>query len=241
MNIRAIVVCSGFADLLAHSLCKWHTGSDRLVVITSSGDKATQDLCASMGVETHVTDIFWENGAHFNKSAAMAECVAKLKLREGADWLLTFDADMVPPKDWRDRLEAMALTPGLLYGSRRYQNPENTKNPVFNPRALMPQHWVIGFFTLFHNSDRALPQMSEPLFDLHWPHAGNYDTAFSFRWRRQDHVLLPLPLIHLGEERANWMGRGKKALLHKKVFSQRPHINSFGHEKMENPPTLLVD
>lgn len=240
MNLRAICVCSGFADLLAHSLSRWHTGCDRLVVVTSKGDKDTQELCRKHNVQTHVTDIFFANGAPFNKAAGMSEAVMKFKLREGADWLLTFDADMVPPENWREILEKYTLIPGMLYGSRRYQNPENAR-PTLDRRRLMPQHWVIGFFTLFHASDRALPPMSDPLFPIHYPHAGNYDTEFSFRWNRQEHIILPLDLIHMGEERANWMGRGKKALLHKQVFAKRPHINQFGHEKMDNPPRLLVD
>lgn len=240
MNLRAIVVCVGYEDLLRHSLHKWHTGCDRLIVVTSKTDPATIALCQSLNVETHVTEIFWQNGAPFNKGAAMSESVMKLKLREGADWLLTFDADMVPPDNWRDILERYTLIPGCLYGSRRYQNHENV-HPILDRRRLMPQHWVIGFFTLFHATDRVLPPMSEPLFPIHYPHAGNYDTEFSFRWNRQEHIILPLDLIHMGEERANWMGRGKKALLHKQVFAKRPHINQFSHEKMANPPRLLVD
>ena len=237
-----IAVCVGYADLLAHSLSLWHQGLDRLIIISDTKDKPTQDLCAKHNVQTHVTEIFYRNDARFNKGAAMAECAARFNLRQETDWFLTFDADMVPPRNWRDILESANLKCGTLYGAWRYQNPENVQTPVLITRRRMPQHWVIGFFTLFHTQDPHLPASQEPLFDLHWPHAGNYDTAFTNRWPRHEQVILQnLPLIHLGEERANWLGRGKKAELHKRVFAKRPHITQFSHERMANPPQLLVD
>ena len=242
MRLQAIVVCVGYADLLSHSLALWHQGLDRLIVISDTKDKATHDLCNAHNVQMHITDIFYSNGARFNKAAAMAEAVLKYNLRAESEWFLTFDADMVPPPNWRDILERADLKCGTLYGAWRYQNPEKVQTPVLLMNRRMPQHWVIGFFSLFHVNDPHLPPVNEPLFDLHWPHAGNYDTAFTNRWPRGDQVILNnLPLIHLGEERANWLGRGRKAELHKRVFSRRPHITIFNHERMANPPQLLVD
>lgn len=242
MKLTGIVVCVGYHDLLAHSLPLWHQGLDRLLVITSGTDKPTQDLCDRHNVQTHVTEIFYQNGARFNKGAAMAEACHKHNLRAECEWFLTFDADMVPPHNWRDMLERADLKCGTLYGAWRYQNPEKVQTPVLLMNRRMPQHWVIGFFSLFHANDPHLPPPNEPLFDLHWPHAGNYDTAFTNRWAKHEQVILNnLHLIHLGEERANWLGRGRKAELHKRVFARRPHITIFGHERMANPPTLLVD
>lgn len=237
-SIRAISVCVHYSDLLAKSLSLWHVGCDRLVIITSSKDAATQELCRKYNVECFVTDVFWENGAKFNKAAAMAQCVLKLKLREGADWLLTFDSDIVPPDNWRGLMETARLNPGKLYGAYRYQQPENVARPVVDYKAKMKQGWVLGFFCAFHNSDRRLPPLKDPLFEIDHPHAGNYDTAFTRRWTAFDQVMLPIPMIHLGEERAHWTGRGKKGELQKEFFAKRRHIEDWQHERMTKPPVI---
>jgi hypothetical protein len=241
MNLRGIVVCVDCSDLLRKSLQRWHVGLDRLVVVTSTRDVKTHALCDRLNVEMHQTDVFYANGASFNKGAAMSEAVLAKRLREGADWLMTFDADIVPPEDWRDKVERAGLQPGNIYGAYRYMAPEDTEDFRVDGRPRMPQGWVIGFFVAFHASDPMLPPADHPLFDIHWPHAGNYDTIFCRRWRRSNQFLLPdLKLIHLGEERQNWTGRfnGKEL---KEVLARRRSNEDWDRERMANPPVLYAD
>jgi len=240
MSLRGITVCVNYSDLLARSIEAWHVGLDRLIVVTSSADKKTQELCKFHNVEMHITDIFYENGASFNKGAALSEAIIVKKLREEhADWILVFDADIVPPTDWRDQLSQYQLTPGVLYGAFRYWVHE-TGRLVVNKYRRMPQGWVLGFFTMFHSSDQHLPKsLMEPVFDICWPHAGNYDTIFCRLWERKDQIILPIPMIHLGEERQNWMGRDKKEDL-KATLSLRKSHEDWMREKMPQPPTLNV-
>lgn len=237
MNLRGICVCVNYSDLLARSLGHWHTGLDRLVIVTAPADHATRDLCAHHNVETHVTDIFYANGARFNKGAALSEAVHAKEFRRHADWLMTFDADIVPPVTWRIDLEKAQLQRGSLYGARRYWVPENSQLLLVDPAHKMPQSWVIGFFSVFHSSDPRLP--TGPLFDLHWPHGGIYDTTFARRWPMPDHKILPIPMIHLGEERTNWMGRDDKARADlREVLSKRRGYEDWEKERMKNPPKI---
>jgi hypothetical protein len=239
MRLTALCCCVNYSDLFAHSISRWHQGCERLLVVTDSKDKDTQQLCQRHNVETHVTDIFYANRAHFNKGAALAEMCLAFGIRQDVDWLMTFDADIVPPADWRDQLDGARITPGRLYGAYRYQQPEDTREPFLDYRKKMPQGWVLGFFTVFHSRDRHLPPPENPLFDLHWPHAGNYDTAFTNRWGKQEQVILAIPMIHLGQERQHWAGRGKQSVLQDQFFRRRPGIEVYDHERLPQPPTLL--
>jgi hypothetical protein len=235
MNVTGLVVCVQYADLLARGFDRWVKGCDRLVVVTAPGDSATLDLCAAHGIAPHVTDVFYQCGAKFNKGAAMAEAAQCSRLRS-ADWILSFDADIVPPETWRRDLEACKPMPGNLYGCWRYQVPENG-NLVFDPARRMPQGWVIGFFTLFHATDPCL-SATGPMFDICWPHAGNYDTEFTRRWPMDRQKMLPLPMIHLGEERQNWTGRGRREELRKILAARGGRPNNWHAERMAVLPHL---
>jgi hypothetical protein len=238
MRIHAVCVCVNYADLLHRSIQRWQVGTERFLVVTSSADKETRDLCRYHNAELHVTDVFYECGAKFNKGAAMSEAVLAHNLRAGADWLLTVDADTVPPHDWRSQIEGSRISPGRLYGAYRYQQPEYTANPVVDYNRRMRQGWVLGFFSLFHSRDPKLPMEGEPLFDIFWPHAGNYDTSFTKRWGPNEQTLLPIPMIHLGNEREHWTGRGNKDALHAEYFSKRPGLEQWQHERLKELPIL---
>lgn len=234
MKIFGVVVCVNYADLLARGIERWRDGLERLVVVTASHDTMTQELCGRHGVECFVTDIFYYGGAKFNKGAALSEAIHKTGLR-GDHWILTFDADIVPPKDWRAQVECFAPQKGHLYGALRYQQPENAKELRVVPTARMPQSWVIGFFMLFHSQD---PIVGDgPVFDLCWPHAGNYDTIFCRKWPTGSHILMPLDTIHLGNERENWVGRGKADELNAMLLRRNGH-EGWESERMANPPSI---
>lgn len=235
MNIWGITVCVNYADLLYRGLRLWQTGLDRLIVITSPRDQQTINLCRYHNIQTHITDIFYANGAKFNKGAAMSEAVIATGLRRGADWLLTFDSDIVPPEDWREQVEDAAPVPGTLYGAWRFWQPEDASPLVVDPSKRMPQGWVLGFFCLFHNSDPVLP--SGALFDTHWPHAGNYDTTFTRRWPESRQEVLDLYTIHLGDERTHWLGRGRKKEL-RAILRKRKGHEDWERERMERPPQI---
>lgn len=237
MNLKAITVCVNYADLLAKSLERWHTQTDRLVVVTAPKDHATRVLCDKHNVETFVTDLFYANGARFNKGAALSQAAITTGLRRYGEWMLTFDSDIIPPPDWRKRLNESKLVPGILYGAYRYWQPENVRQPVVDLAKKMPQSWVIGFFSLFHVRDPRLPV--GPLFDCHWPHAGNYDTTFARRWPPdRQRILNELPMIHLGEERSNWAGRGNKLELQSEFLVRRSGHEDWKGEAMDNPPAV---
>lgn len=260
MKISGLSVCVnnpdaagvGYCDLFARSIDRWRAGLDRLVVVTTPEDAATQALATAAGAELHVTDAFTRDlptggGAAFNKGRAMAEACEACGLRAAdpaeADggWLLTFDSDVIPPVDWRRALEMSrpSLASGKLYGCRRWQLDELAPipgGPAGEPTGTpMPQGWVIGFFCLFALSDPHLPGAPEPLFQIHWGHCGNYDTEFTNRWARSDQIILNhLRCWHLGPERQNWVGRSPqaRAQLQRILSDRRRRGGTWQHERI---------
>ena len=237
MLLWGLTVSVDYTDYLAKSLVSWRNGLDRLVVVTTPADRATQALCQKHSVETHVTDIFYANGAHFNKGAALAEAVASKKFRQPADeWLLSFDSDIVPPPDWRRILDCSNLQPGVLYGALRYQVAADGKKIA----TLLPIRSPVGYFFLFHALDPSLPAFTEPLFELCWMHAGRYDTVFCWRWpQTRCAILSTLKLLHLGPPTRDWAGRYHPDRLAAIFRRRNPREARFTHERLDNPPVLL--
>lgn len=147
-----------------------------------------------------------------------------------------FDADMIIEPRWRDHVKPLSAYTDVLAGAYRYEIPLNGNTCDVGP-FRMPQGWVIGFFTLFNNLDPHLPRMDEPLFDMHWPHAGNYDTIFVRRWPKENQTILPIRMYHQGEERKNWCGREDTRAL-ECVLAQRKKAEDWERERMPNPPDL---
>lgn len=243
-HLTGVVVCVDYADLLRHSIARWREGMDRLIVVTTDEDSATRRLADLHGCELHCTNIFYANGAHFNKGAALAEAFLHKSVL-GNHWIATFDADTVPPLGWRRAFNDLGPRPGELYGVRRCYVSESDVGRLdsLETRKLqvMPQSWVIGFFMLFHAMDTHLPPKDAPIFDLCWPHAGNYDTIFCRRWPKNRQVLLSEPrMIHIGRERQNWCGRGNRHQLRDLYLDKRRGWEDWDRERMPNPPTLTM-
>lgn len=196
MKINGLTVSVNYADLFEKSLSRWTRGLDHLLVVTSPADAATQGLCDNWGIPYYPTDAFYRNGAAFNKGLAISEAVEACHWIEDA-WQLLFDADIVPPSDWRDIVEAARPQPGILYGATR----QLESGERFSDRSEIP-----GYFQLFHGSDPNVQR--KPLLDTSWRHAGGMDSEFHQRWLGNRKRWLDMTLIHQGEPGMNWHGRG---------------------------------
>ena len=205
--VHGLTVCVDYAEFLAVSLDRWVATLETLTVVTSYTDTDTVALVANRpSVTLHQTDLFYQDGAVFNKGRAME---AARELMPWSDWILFFDADIVPPLDWLTR-SAPVLQPGVLYGVHRFAAVGGETDDHRQP-SLPHDTPGVGYFQLFHSSDPAVRD-AKPLIDTHWRHAGNYDNRLLDRWRKHGRAVRPLPfrVAHIGE-RDNWCGRGNRA------------------------------
>jgi len=175
-------------------------------------DNATRDLAFDAmrrypggRVALYATDVFYANGAWFNKGAAMEEARGSMPWE---DWILFLDADVVPEADWKEKVDAAGLQSGKLYGCRRLNARDQTwiDNPLC--AAIADDRVGYGYFQLFHSADPLVQK--RPLLERHWVHGGNYDSMFLLRWPRAEE--LNLRLWHIGGPSHNWYGKGQDHL-----------------------------
>lgn len=213
-QIHALTVCVDYSQYLIYSLPRWMLGCASVTVVTTYEDEDTLDLCtrARESYGQHYgrpynllclhTYAFTQDGASFNKGAAMEE--ARLMM-PWQDWILFFDADVVPEIGWQNNLGELQL--GYLYGCKRRQitNPWETDD-LSHP--IIPDDRVgYGYFQLFHSADPKVQRT--PLLETHWRHAGNADSNFLLSFRSMVKEL-PINLWHLGAKHENWFGVGKE-------------------------------
>lgn len=212
-SIDAIVPSAGFDDFLSITL-PWNRDQlDRILVITTPADEATQQVCFECGVECIATDEFHRAGATFNKGRGLNVGLRRIG---GADWILVLDADIALPSDFRAGLSRSELDAETLYGARRLccteredwdrvregriswsdlpSLPTPYRHDVFLP---------LGFFQLFHASCRVFRR--RPYYPVEFRNARKVDTMFAKRWRRRS--LLSLDVVHLGPVAENHFGR----------------------------------
>lgn len=230
MIIHGLTVCVGYADFFAAGIARWRAGLASLIVVTTTDDTQTGALAARHGARLVTTDLFYRDGATFNKGRAMEHARRQMPWE---DWILFFDSDVVPPSNWKAQLEASGMRPGSLYGGYRFDAPADAVDDRGQPRCAYDVPGV-GYFQLFHVSDQVV-QVSgdEPLIDTHWTHAGNYDNRFMDRWREAKQPIQPIPfrLAHVGE-RENWHGRGNRAAFLAMRAERKRRGGRWDHERI---------
>lgn len=230
MKIEAVMVCVEYADFLKYTLPEALNHLDKIVVVTTPEDKATQALCTKYGVDFVDTHVFFEDGDKFNKGRAINLGLSHLR-HDG--WLLHLDADILLPHGFRNRLAQAKLDTKNVYGCDRlniksYEQFEKVRNelhPQFQYRYLVVPHQdmslgarllhneygyaPIGFFQLWHNS-------AQRKYPINQGSAEHTDVLFSVQWDRERRIHLPeFFVFHLESEISkmgtNWKGRATKA------------------------------
>ncbi len=235
-KLYGVTVCVNYADFLCHVLPVNKQHFDRLIVVTSENDLATQRLCETVHVECIKSR---ELNHDFNKGKAINLGLDKIyaafhkEIRKD-DWVVHMDADIFLPHRTREILNSLDLDPSHLYGVDRLMCPsyDEWQNFISNP---MPQHENEIFvhanaFSFGVRIAKLLETMWHPIgfFQLFNPHgvgfrrypeehsvADRSDMIFAQNWERRHRTLIPeIVAIHLESESTdmgiNWNGRKSK-------------------------------
>lgn len=202
--IHGLVVSVGYSGMLLQCGQVWLRGLASLMVVTSPEDAPTRSAVSLLNqtpagrgkINLYLTDAFTRDGAAFNKGLAMEEARSVMPWE---DWILFFDADIIPPLDWYERLGELQL--GYLYGALRYTLDHGVITVVPDDRI------GYGYFQLFHAKDPKVQR--RPLLDICWRHAGNYDSNFLLSFGSLVKQV-PFPVFHKGLQHQNWFGIGKE-------------------------------
>jgi hypothetical protein len=234
MIIHGLTVCVEYAEFLAVGLFRWLDSLESLTIVTAPHDEETRALArVDPRIAIVVTDLFYRDGAAFNKGRAMEAA------RQGmpwTDWILLFDADVVPPADWGRQVAAAHPDPQALHGAYRFDGDRHDLDDRGQPSCA---HDVpgVGYFQLFHSADPHVQTApGESLIDTQWRHAGNYDNRLMDRWRSAGIRVraLPFRLAHIGE-RENWFGRGTREAFLAMQAERRRRGGRWDHETIGGP------
>ena len=212
--IEVITTCVNYGDYFNVTLPLNYPLFDKMYVVTSSSDIVTQTVCAEYSdkVECIVSDIFFENGAIFNKGKGINLALKRAAKR---DWMLITDADIILPSNLRDCV-AHAKDKKAIYAAKRVICPrredlnrinsreaKNTK--IGHPLMGRFQYPVVGYFQLFHSSSCHFTK--NPKYREDSPTAAVCDLSFAQQWPEEDTLGIKSHCIHLGMNSRNWNGR----------------------------------
>lgn len=207
-GLRAVVVSVDYADLLKVTMPYNRHHFDEVLVVTSTlpGDDETAALSKRYGADVFRTDLFFRDGAHFNKWRALEAGLDHFG-RHGVLCLL--DADVL----WPQYLSGgHQFEPGHLYSPLRHMAPWPLPGDYVPLEATWKQYpihrnvgeWA-GYTQIFHADDPALGPA--PWHQIDWCHAGGADSFFQQKWPPYLKVRTPWNVLHLGEAGVNWHGR----------------------------------
>lgn len=241
MKLQGLTVCVNYADFFAQTGEANQGIFDKFVVVTDIKDTEVTALCSFFGYTCVKTDVFYDNGAKFNKYAGINE---GLKLIDSDAWVCFIDSDIVLQKDTRRVLEKLNLDPTCLYGIDRvnctgFQNWENYKhskgvlieNWMLTPAGLELGARLVHYYG--HHGENGRFEGWRPLGYLQLCHrsafniypqeeaggADHCDLLFARLWSRDKRIFIPeLMTVHLESESGqnsgiNWHGRKSKPFL----------------------------
>lgn len=212
-SFTAVTVSVDYGDILSVTLPMNQVMFDRIIVVTTKRDEETIDVCKEHGVECLVTNVFYENGAAFNKGAAI-ERAFEFAGRQG--WFCHVDADVILPDSAAVAVDS--LIPGNLYTPERYIATDmrialrdDFEHVSWDDNfSLRVGEEFAGYCQYFHSSDPAIRDL--PWYPTNWKHAGGSDSEFWKKWPKSNRLRPPFRVLHLGEDGVNWAGRVTRRL-----------------------------
>ena len=227
-KLEAVIVCDKYADFLRVVLPANKHIFDRIVVVTSYEDRATQKVCEYNHVECLRSDLGESRKGHFKKGAMINVGLDALSKE---DWVFHLDGDMLLPPQTRILFERAHLDKGMVYGIDRFNVKGYDKWEEFNETPRL-QHecdayihldaFPIGTRIMSAAGDGFIPigftQIWNPRVSkvFRYPEghtdAGREDMLFAKQWPRAKRGFIPEIIgYHLESEdsvmMANWGGR----------------------------------
>ena len=217
MYIEMISVCVNYSDFLVHTLPRNKKQVDDIIIVTTDKDLDTQKVCNDNGVKFITTDRFYEGGAQFNKGKGIN---AGFPALNRSDWILHFDADMLLPDDFAEKIRTKDLDVESIYGTGRYLCPSYESWMKYVRTGRRRPRWryqgrtvsvAMGFFQLFNAKSKALTNEIGPWYPEGFGHAGRSDRLFMRKWGANWKKIEDIIPVHIESEQCalgvNWRGR----------------------------------
>lgn len=219
-KVEGVTVCVGMLELLKLSYSQNKPILDNFIVVTSEADTKTQEWCEGEdSITCVVTDRFYDNGAKFDKGAAINEGLKKLKYKE---WVLHLDCDIVLPDNYRGIVLPEFLDKNTLHGASRWflktkKEYDEIKSGVKSRKDCehIEGGHGCGYSQLFNMGAECLQGLSPDSIYPSYPTAAESDILFLKQFHPNiDGVGRPdnLWVCHLGGHGINHEGKAVSAL-----------------------------
>jgi len=249
-KVNAITVCVNYSDYLDITLARNVKEVDSFTVVTTSKDKATQEIARKHGAKVIISDRIHEGGAPFNKAKGMNDGLRTLPKNQ---WVLILDSDIILPDGFMESINGYVLNPGALYYTKRWGPLEENLTPFLDgldagmtwhdlywkhankTKARKTdrlgndvEHFPYGYFQLWHPAAKSIGRLGERWYDEKYNTAEYADMVFGMKtWPAEKVKSLPVPefdVIHLphGAYKRNWKGRVSPKLGELSEVPQRP-------------------
>ncbi len=214
MKLQAATICIHYADYLECVIGN-RRHFERWIVMTVPMDTATHALCEKHGIECHDSALLQPDGKDFhavyNKGAVINEGIERLLEMEKDDaaWCVILDADVLLPRHFGERVRAMPLEAGALYGTagrkvcETREQFEMLKECEPWDRLVARNSQALGYFNLFSLAaapNRYPIRTTESM-------AQHDDYLFTTSFAPGKRRMLPFSALHLGKYGVNWASR----------------------------------
>ena len=233
MQLEAVTVCVGYADILAETIPANIGNFDRWVIVTTPADEETFHVAHKWGLPCLTTSDFFRDGQKFNKGRAVARGLNSISC---SDWVLHLDSDIALPPAFKQSLESAHLDPQTIYGADRmmivgfdqwlkvrthpshqrgyhcYVMPDS-RYPIGTRWSSPTDGYVpIGFFQLWNGAEAIRKGTHQKAYPSFHGGASRSDVQFALQWDRRHRQLVPELLVyHLESEPAKTARTGSAA------------------------------
>lgn len=225
-RINAVTISVNYADYFSWVIPYNKPHLYNWIIVTDTKDKVTKKLCDYYNLTCIQTDIFYENGATFNKFAGINVGLEKIKKNS---WVAFLDSDVILPPITSKVLNNIKLNKSCLYGCDRLNVKGINKwiNHINDPKTVVG-NWLLntgdlelgsrivhyygqqgdngkfggwkplGYFQLAHNSKfDSYPSKADG--------SDHCDIMFANKYPREKRIFIPeFFALHLESEGAKW-------------------------------------
>lgn len=173
-------------------------------IITSPDDIDTRLFCEKNRIQYYITNLFYINGAKFNKAGAINDFI--LSRNTIPDWILLLDSDIILSESIREFNKISNKQNNCLYGCKR--NLYTSMKDHQSLKHTKDNYPFLGYFQLFHKDNIKSYLDKGQGFLTETRNSAFYDKEFAQRFDKKH--LLSTTVDHLGEVAVNWDGRKSK-------------------------------
>lgn len=208
MKLQAVTICINYSDYLGCVLGN-RRHFDRWIIMTIEGDTKTQSLCDAHGIECFTSGALSPTGSDFHAAFNKSQIINEgLDCLDPMGWAVVIDADILLPRQFRERIQSIPLEDGCLYGMSRRRVCRDFETFQLLRDVEPWEHGLgssqpLGFLHMFALG--SLPNR----YSVRRP--GSYalhdDDGFSALFPAQLRRCLPMSPLHLGMPESNWSSR----------------------------------